>query len=75
LDEEKSKHAGLTQQSSFCPAFLLRILRLAKGIAKPNTTVDWLDILIGPGGLLLVVSDLLQSQFQFYGSGWEKVNN
>ncbi len=37
LDEEKSKHAGLAQQSSFCPAFLLRILRLAKGIAKPNT--------------------------------------
>ncbi len=33
--------------------------------------VDWLNDLIGPGGLLLVVSHLLQSHFQFYGWGWE----
>jgi hypothetical protein len=37
--------------------------------------VDWPDGLIGPCGLLLLVSHLLQSQFQFYGHGWEKVNN
>jgi hypothetical protein len=29
--------------------------------------VDWLDALIGPRGLLLLISDLLQFQFQFYG--------
>jgi hypothetical protein len=29
--------------------------------------VDWLDGLIGPGGLLILVSHLFQSQFQFYG--------
>jgi hypothetical protein len=34
--------------------------------------VDWLDALIGPGGLLLLLSDLLQSQFQFYGWGQNK---
>jgi len=33
------------------------MLRLAKGIAKPNNTYtsDWLDGLIGPGGLLLLL--------------------
>jgi hypothetical protein len=37
--------------------------------------VNWWDSLIGPGGLLLVVvvSHLLQSHFQFYRWGWEKV--
>jgi hypothetical protein len=34
--------------------------------------VDWLNALIGPGGLLLLLSDLLQSQFQFYGWGQNK---
>jgi hypothetical protein len=38
-------------------------------VAKP---VDCLHGLIGPNGLLLLVSHLLQSQFQFYGWGWEK---
>jgi len=31
--------------------------------------VDWLDGSVGSGGLLLVVSYLLQFRFQFY--GWE----
>jgi hypothetical protein len=37
--------------------------------------VNWWDSLIDLGGLLLVVvvSDLLQSHFQFDGWGWEKV--
>jgi hypothetical protein len=46
----------------FGPAFLHRMWRVAKGIVKAPV-VDWLDGLIGPGGLLLVVADLLQSQF------------
>jgi hypothetical protein len=37
--------------------------------------VDWLDSFIGPGGLLSVVSHLLQSKLQFHGWGWEKVDN
>jgi len=38
LDEEKSKHVSLAQQNGFGPAFLhRRMLRLAKGRAKPNT--------------------------------------
>jgi hypothetical protein len=32
------------------------LLRLVKGTAEP--AVDWVDSLIGPGGLLLVVSYL-----------------
>jgi len=37
LDEEKSKRVGLAQQNGFGPALLHRMLRLAKGTAKPNT--------------------------------------
>jgi hypothetical protein len=37
LDEEKSKHVSLAQQNGFGAAFLHRMLRLAKGRAKPNT--------------------------------------
>jgi hypothetical protein len=47
-------------------------------VIKPSSqsklAVDWLDGLIGPGGLQLVVSLLLQTQFQSYGQVWEKVN-
>jgi hypothetical protein len=67
LDEEKSKHASLAQQNGLSPAFLHRMQKLAKGTAKLTPAVDWLDGLIGLHGLLLVVSHLLQSQFQFYG--------
>ncbi len=62
LHEEKSKHAGLAERNGFGPAFLHGILRVANGTVKAPV-VDWLDGLIGPGGLLLEVSDLLQSQF------------
>jgi hypothetical protein len=76
LDEEKSKHAGLIKQNGFGPGFWCKMLRLAKVTAKPNTScslaVDWLDKLIGPGGLLLVASHHLQSQSHFYGWRWEK---
>jgi hypothetical protein len=37
--------------------------------------VDWLDGQIGSSGLLLMVFYILQSQFQFYGWGCEKMNN
>ncbi len=36
---------------------------------------DWLSIMIGPGGLLLVVPTYLKSQFQFYGWSCKRVNN
>jgi hypothetical protein len=36
--------------------------------------LDWSHILIGPGDLLLVGSDLLQSQVHVYGWGLESVN-
>jgi len=37
---------------------------------------DWPNVMIGPGGLLLVVPPTyLLSPFQFYGWGWKKVNN
>jgi hypothetical protein len=57
LNEEKSKHGSSAQQNGFGATFSHRmLLRLVKGTAEP--AVDWLDSLIGPGGLLLVVSDL-----------------
>jgi hypothetical protein len=37
LDKEKSKHADLTQQNDFGPAFLHSLLRLVTGTAKPDT--------------------------------------
>ncbi len=75
LHEEKSKHAGLAQQNSFGPAFFAEDTGAAKGRTHQTLTpaVDWLDNLIGPGGLLLVVSHLLQSQFQFDEGSWKKV--
>jgi hypothetical protein len=48
----------LTQH--FCTRCLLR---LAKGSKSPIPAVDWLDSLIGTGGLLLVVSHHLQFHF------------
>jgi hypothetical protein len=35
LHEEKSKHAGLAQRNGFGPAFLHRMLRVAKGSEGP----------------------------------------
>jgi hypothetical protein len=71
LDEEKSKHGSLAQQNGFDPAFLHSLLRLVKGSAQqlPEKSVinmlwllipvsDWPFIMIGPGGLVLVVSSL-----------------
>jgi hypothetical protein len=57
LNEENSKHGSSPQQNGFGPTFSHRmLLRLVKGTAEP--AVDWLDNLIGRGGLLLVVSHL-----------------
>ncbi len=38
-----------------------------------TSVVDWLDKLIGLGGLLLVVSHQFILEFLFYGWGWKKV--
>jgi hypothetical protein len=53
---KKSKNMPVwLSKMGFGPVFLHR---LVKCTAKLNTTVDWLDSLIAPGGLLLVVSQL-----------------
>jgi hypothetical protein len=66
----KVKHAGLAQRNGFSPAFLHSLLRLVKGSCAPARAgvtnmiwlllpvFDWPTIMIGPCGLLLVVSDL-----------------
>jgi hypothetical protein len=61
LDEEKLKQASLAQHNGFCPSVLHSLSRVVKGTTKPHTyqkkECDKYD-LIGPGGLLLVVSRL-----------------
>ncbi len=37
IDEDKSKHAGLAQQTSFDPALLHSLLRLVKATANLST--------------------------------------
>jgi hypothetical protein len=59
----------------FGPAFLHIMLRLVKGTAKPNIYCDLPDSLIGPGGLLLVVSHLFAVPLLVLWAGLEKVNN
>jgi hypothetical protein len=39
----------------------------SKAQSVPLIAVDWLDGLIGLSGLLIIVSHLLQFQFQLYG--------
>jgi hypothetical protein len=69
LDESKSKHVNLAHQNGFGLAFLHSLLRLMKGkknsrlLEEKNNKVDliiipcfWSIIMIGPSGLLLVVS-------------------
>jgi hypothetical protein len=34
LDEEKSKHAGLAQESGFAPEYVFSLLRLVNGAQK-----------------------------------------
>jgi hypothetical protein len=46
LGEEKSKHAGLIQQEGFCPS-----LADDDAEAGKRPAVDWLESLVGPGGL------------------------
>jgi hypothetical protein len=36
-DEQKSKSAGLAQENSFAPAYVLSLLRLLKGPANQST--------------------------------------
>ncbi len=75
LDEEKSKHVSLAQQNGFGPAFLHRMLSLAKGAAKPNTCcrlARWFD------WLMWVPSSSLPRftvPISVLWVGWEKVNN
>jgi hypothetical protein len=52
--------------------FFTRCWGWQKAQQRLRPAVDWLDGLIGPGELLVVVSHILQSQFQFYGWGWGK---
>ncbi len=57
-----SKHASLA-------------MRLVKGKTSLTPTVDGLDCLIGPGGLLLIVSHLFAVSVFVLGVDWKKVNN
>jgi hypothetical protein len=73
IELRKSKHASLVQQNGFGTTgtiFFHRMLRLVKHTAEP--VVDSLDSLIGPGGVLLVVSHLFAVPVLFYGWGWKK---
>ncbi len=56
LDEEKSKHFGLVQQNDFNPTFLLMMMSYRKAQQSLRPIVDWLNGLIGPNGLLLMIS-------------------
>jgi len=66
----------LAYQSGFGPAYLQSLLRLEKATANPNTyfgrAVDWLDSLIGPGGLLLVISHQFAVPILVLWAGLEK---
>jgi hypothetical protein len=61
LDEKKSKHVSLVQENGFGLALLHSVTEAGKLHSKSLALVaiDWLDGLIAPGGLLLVVSNLL----------------
>jgi len=56
LDEEKLKHFGLVQQNDFNPTFLLMMMSYQKTQQSLTPIVDWFNGLIGPNGLLLIVS-------------------
>jgi hypothetical protein len=73
FDAKKSKQASLAQQTGFGPAVLHNLLRLVKVTAKPPA-VDWLDSLIGPGGLLFLFSHLFAVPVLVLWLGLEKVN-
>jgi hypothetical protein len=63
----------LVQQNGFGTTgttFFHRMLRLVKHTAEP--VVDWLDSLIGPGGLVLVVYDLFALPVSVLWVGLEK---
>ncbi len=46
------------KKNGFGPAFWHSLLRLEKAQPRLTPAVDWLNDLIGPGGLLVVVSHL-----------------
>jgi hypothetical protein len=59
----------------FCPTILHRMLNLVKGPRNLTSVVDWLDSLIGPGGLLLLVSGIRAIPVLVLWVGLRKVNN
>lgn len=48
-------------------------LSLAKGTHNLTPGIDWLHSLISSGGLLLIISNILESQLHVY--GWDMENN
>jgi hypothetical protein len=63
LDE--AKHAGLAQRNHIGPAFLHRMLMLAKGIQSLRTAVDWFDGFIGLGWLLVTSNSVPPFEVNF----------
>jgi hypothetical protein len=72
LEKEKSKHFGLVRQNGFNPTFLLMMMSYQKAQQSLTPIVDWLNDLIGPNGLLLIVSHFLRFQFSFKGGVGKK---
>jgi hypothetical protein len=83
LDEEKSNHASLAQQSGFGPAFLYSLLRLVKARHLQKESVidmNWQLLpvchcpitIIGAGYMLLMVSSLFATPLLLLSAGLEK---
>ncbi len=53
-------------------SILLNIMRLANPQHTLTPVLDWLYVIIGPGGLLLVDSDLYCPRFIFVGGAWNQ---
>lgn len=73
LDEEKSKHACLSQKNGFGLTFWHRMLRQAKGTVQPSTCcwlVRWFD-----SSRWVAILRSSTFQFQFYQQGLEKVKD
>jgi hypothetical protein len=89
LNEDKSKYAGLAQEQwfwlSIIPQFAVASKRQSNNVHLRKKGVillllgnyDWLIIIIGPGGLLLVIpsTHLFAVPVSILWAGFQKINN